>query len=115
MILGNCAASSAQYRDKILKLSLLDLIIKVCKETTDKQIFKMGVWAASNLCRGTPRPPLMYVEKAIPFFCWVIRTETNKEILYDAFWAMAHLSVHGSQIQTIISTGVLPSLLHYVE
>lgn len=54
--IGNIAADQTEYRDRALKCGALNSLINIVENSQNKQTFKNGVWAITNLCRGSPHP-----------------------------------------------------------
>jgi len=91
--LGNIAADSPGLRDRLIASGALPPLLKVVEdpEVTQK-VIKEGTYAISTLCRGRPLPPVEKVESAIPTLCKVIKSQTDKEVLTDAAWALSYLT-----------------------
>jgi len=99
----------------ILDLGGLDPLLHIVNTTPNKAIIKHGTWAISNLCRGKPLPELEKVEKATPTMAAVMKRETDPDVLTDAAWALSYLSRVESKLEAVVSTGVVPSLVQYLE
>lgn len=95
--LGNIAGDLV-FRDVVIKEAGKLIIDKILNTSDSKsQIFKNGIWAISNLCRGKPRPNLEVLKYAIPIFARVLKefnSENSEEIdeLSDSLWALSYLS-----------------------
>ena len=62
--MGNIAADQTLYRDKILKLGGMNALITIVENTPSKATVKNGIWAMTNLCRGTPYPNYDMIKNA---------------------------------------------------
>src|SRR5688572_9497029 len=99
----------------ILNVGGLDALLQAVNRTSNHLIIKNGIWTITNLCRGKPLPPVSLVESCIPTLCAAIKRETDTEILTDAAWGLTYISKNEAQIQQIINTGIIPSLINLVE
>lgn len=92
--LGNIAADSTKYRDKILLLGAMDPLIKIISTTENKYQIRNGAWTITNLVRGYPSPKYDLIKPALPLIAKVVRTEliSDKEVLSDCIWALSYLT-----------------------
>lgn len=63
----------------------------------NSQIFRNGVWAIANLCRGKPRPNLEILKEAIPIWAKVLREynaerDEDVELLVESLWALSYIA-----------------------
>lgn len=72
-------------------------------------------WAASNLCRGKPSPPIESVAPIFPFLLNRLK-DSDEEAKLDACFAVSYLS-DGSdeQIQAILDAGFLPPIIEILS
>jgi len=114
--LGNIAGDCHQFRKLVLEANALDALIHLVSNTNKNNIIKHGIWALSNLCRGRPLPKFDSVRAAIPIFVKALQNAADPETLTDASWALYHLSDgEGPEIQTVLETGVVPTLAKLLE
>ena len=94
---------------------LIDLINKA-KQHKDDAMVKSGIWALSNLCRGTPLPPFHKRKDALPVFSRALQEESDLEVLSDASWCLLHMvSEDNPPIDSLVNTGIIPSLIRHLE
>jgi importin subunit alpha-1 len=99
----------------ILDQGTLDHIVQILATTEDHWLIKDATWALSNLCRGNPEPQPSKVSGAIPVLCGIVKMGTNSEAIFEAARALVSISQAESQIQAVIATGVVPSLIKYLK
>ena len=93
----------------------LEPLISILSTTQDLEVIKDTTFAISNLCRGKPPPHAQLMSQAIPVLCAVIKKETDLNTLLDAVFALGGLSEAETQIQAVIATGVVPSLIKHLQ
>ena len=86
--MGNIAGDSIN-RDIVINHGGLQALLKAV-DPSDAGFY--GTMAISYLCRVRPLPSLEKTRSAIPFFCKIIVSQTDPDILIHAIWALSHLS-----------------------
>lgn len=86
----------------VLKCGAIDPLVKLLSECNDDIIFKNGIWALSNMCRGTPPPKFEIVYKAIGPFVEAIKSFKDSEMLVEASWGLCYLSGKYMEIARLI-------------
>lgn len=99
----------------LLNQGTLEYIVKILATTEDNSIIKDATWVLLNLCRGKPAPEPSKVSAAIPVLCGVIKMDANPETTFDALLALRAISEAKTQIQAIIATGVITSLIKHLK
>jgi len=54
--LGNIASDSSFNRDAVIRKGAIPNLIDVVRKSQVDELIEPGLWALSNLCRGTPIP-----------------------------------------------------------
>jgi len=77
-------------------------------------------WAISNLCRGTPTPPLEQIGIFIKPFVHALNgcEEGNlgNDIKCDAAWGLSYIAGGGTEyIDAVMKEGAVPLLMHLVH
>lgn len=69
-------------------------------------------WTVSNLCRGSPTPPLATLLPVFPVVAALVHSDTEPSVLTDACWALSYLSDGtDDRIQAVIETNVTRRLV----
>ena len=61
----------------MLRYGGLDGTTHVVESTENPKMIKCGVWALTNLCRGTPIPEQNFTKPATPILCQIIQTQSD--------------------------------------
>jgi hypothetical protein len=72
--IGNIAGDCVKFRDLILTKGGLNLLIKVCENSSNKNVIRQSAWAMSNLCRGSPAPKYELIKLGISTIAKIILT-----------------------------------------
>ena len=69
--LGNIASDCKERRDDIIRAGGVHNLVELLSNPPENKlgIEKIGCWALSNLCKGSPLPKYNDVEDAIPLLC----------------------------------------------
>ena len=75
--LGNLASECIKHRDDIIKAGGVANLVELLSNPPENklEIEKIGCWALSNLCRGSPLPKYNDIEAAIQLLCHYIKSE----------------------------------------
>ena len=74
------------------------------------------VWTISNLCRGTPSPPMHVTAPVVMPFVELLDQPISVAAKTDVLWALAYLSDGEEQkIDLVVGTGVAPKLIRLLE
>jgi len=117
--LANISADNVNFRDTILQGGAIGPLVKIMEEALSEEnlkLIKEGNWLLATLCQRKPEPPYEEVKDALSIFAKVILSQTDDMILKDALWSLQCLS-HGDEerIQPVLDTGVVPSLVKFLE
>ncbi|CAD8089844.1 unnamed protein product [Paramecium primaurelia] len=109
--LANISGDNVQFRDMLLQKGIIEPLIKLANryKTETSEIFKTIMWAISNLARGKPTTKI-YQKELIYILSDIINSIEDEELLIDACWGLSYLSEQESQINTLISYGVVDKL-----
>eukprot|EP01017_Pseudomicrothorax_dubius_P045276 TRINITY_DN7808_c0_g1_i1.p1 TRINITY_DN7808_c0_g1~~TRINITY_DN7808_c0_g1_i1.p1 ORF type:complete len:495 (-),score=95.21 TRINITY_DN7808_c0_g1_i1:94-1578(-) len=90
--LGNVCGESLIYRDQLLAMGIIDLVLEILgSQICEYKILKTLVWLTSNLVRGRPYPPEREVLRLLPVLAQTIHME-SEDILSDVMWSISYLS-----------------------
>jgi importin subunit alpha-6/7 len=134
--LGNIAGESVDYRDLVLAsgaLPILSAIEVVCfpiltithlrlltpkssLQSTPRSVLQTVTWTISNLCRGTPAPPVDVVQVVFPSLLQRLIGDDDEAKSY-ACWALSYLCYEdtSSLIDTILKMGCLQPIVTIFE
>ena len=116
--IGNIAADQTIYRDKILKSGGMNALINIVENTPSKNNVKNGVWAMTNLCRGSPYPNYDLVKNATDILAKAIQSGiiTSRDIISDCCWSLSFMCEGPkSRIERVMNTGVMPVFFKYAR
>lgn len=88
-------------------------LINLVTNTENEELQKNTIWAICNLCRGSPRAPLMYVAQAIPLLCKAALTQRlPDEIQGDCYLSISSMTqIREDQARPVVEEGLLPLLI----
>ena len=112
--LANIAADCPKYRDAVLAKRGLEVILKVMEETKSADMLRQGVWALSNLCRGTPKPKYSQIKNAIPVLGSLVMSGMLQDSeVVTALWSIANnTEAQKTKIQELVNIkGFIPHLI----
>lgn len=116
--IGNIAADQTLYRDRILKAGGMKALIAIVESSPSKLVLKNGIWAITNLCRGTPYPNYELIKNATEVLAKALISNlvTSKEIISDCCWSLSYMCEGPkSRIERVMHTGVLPVFFKYAR
>jgi importin subunit alpha-1 len=116
--LGNIAGASPIYRDLLLERGVLTELAHIPERLGDRGIpltlRRHMTWAISNLCRGTPAPPLSGVASALPYLAAMLQYP-DSEVVTDAMWSLSYISDGtNDRISAVLAHGVLPGIMYHL-
>lgn len=110
--LGNVAGDGAALRDIVLSHGALPMLLANITQPASLSLLRNCTWSLSNFCRGKPAPPLPQIAPALTVLGEVIKTQTDKDTIADAAWALSYISDGDDQrIQAVVDLGVVPFLV----
>jgi len=117
--LGNIGGDNAEFRDYILKSNVLAPLIEIVDKSGDEKVIKHGIWALSNLARGSPLPKFELVKSTIPIFSKVLQETDDLQTLVDAAWAMVYLSDgkndSKNRVDLVLETKICHGLVRHIS
>mmetsp|Transcript_5325 Transcript_5325/g.13212 ORF Transcript_5325/g.13212 Transcript_5325/m.13212 type:complete len:513 (-) Transcript_5325:109-1647(-) len=109
--LGNIAGESADFRDRVLQHGALESVLTVLRECEKPGVIRHATWTLSNLCRGSPPPPMEAARPALGAFANLLHS-ADASILSDSCWALASITAIGvDSIAMVIQAGVCRKLV----
>lgn len=110
--LGNIAGDSAECRDYVINLGMLQPVLELLKQLPRLSMTKNLVWALSNLCRGkNPPPDFSKVSACLPVLGRLLFVN-DADVVADSCWALSYLSDGPNEkIQAVIDSGVCRRLV----
>lgn len=110
--LGNIIGDGPQCRDLVIKLGVVEPLLKFISPNIPMSFLRNVTWVIVNLCRSKDPPPSEdTIRQILPALAFLIQnTDTN--ILVDTVWAISYLTDAGnSVIQLVIDAGFVPYLV----
>jgi hypothetical protein len=119
LALGNIAGHSLIYRDLLLERGVLTELTHIPGRLGDGgmplKLQRNMTWTISNLCRGTPAPPLSGVAYVLPYLAAMIQYP-DREVVINALWALSYISDGtNDRIAAVLAHGVLPVIIHHLS
>ncbi|KAF2076192.1 hypothetical protein CYY_002492 [Polysphondylium violaceum] len=108
--IGNIAGDSPKYRDEALYLGVLEPLVETAQKTNTVGILRRLSWTISNLCRGTPQPPLHMVLPCLGTLRNMVYI-ADDEVLIDSIWAVSYITSNNEGIQCIIDLGIVHRMI----
>jgi len=90
-------------------------LLQIINTTSNKNIYKKATQIIPTLCLGKTLRLLGLVEITIPTVIKIIQRETDLEIVTSAVSAIFYTFKTKSEIQKLVETGVIPSLVSYLK
>ncbi len=110
--LGNIIGDGPQCRDLVIKLGVVEPLLKFINPSIPMSFLRNVTWVIVNLCRSKDPPPSEdTIKQLLPALAFLIQnTDTN--ILVDTVWAISYLTDAGNNIiQLVIDAGFVPYLV----
>lgn len=114
--IGNLAGESPSIRDQCLRAGAMEGLIAAVGRCSDVSTLRNIVWSMSNLCRGSPAPPIASVSPAIPVLAGILNSTSDESSVADACWALSFIAQgYDEAIDTILMTGIAPLLVSLLK
>jgi len=105
--LGNIAGEGPALRDLILQESALQSLLLNLVNPQNMSLLENVVWTISNLCRGTPSPPIEMTAPVIYPLVSLLDQPISDGAKVDILWALSYLSDGDEQkIELVLGSGV---------
>lgn len=115
--IGNIAADSSSCRNMILEGPTLQFLGKIVIDSQVLSLVKQGCWAASNICRTKPTPPLGKVQILLPGLAKGLMLHKElKDIASDILWSFAFVTENSHEgIETMIKLDIFPLVINFAR
>ncbi|KAI5185958.1 hypothetical protein NEHOM01_1181 [Nematocida homosporus] len=112
--LGNISGDGEEARDLVIRGGVTEPLLGLIGMAMNNRETFLGflknlIWALSNTNRGrNPPAPFEHMQMSLPAVVTLIRTESNPDILADAFWALSYICDAGvPQANLVLETGII--------
>ncbi|KAA0170934.1 hypothetical protein FNF28_01212 [Cafeteria roenbergensis] len=114
--IGNIAGDCARLRDACLSQGAAEAMARgMSSESASIAMTRNGVWAASNLVRGKPKPSLSSIAPLLPCLARCLLSD-DAEVLADASWGFSYISDGPNDgIEAVIECGVVHRMVGLLE
>jgi len=106
---GNIAGE-VKFRDEVLNNGIISYLIEVAQKSNTLAVLRNLCWTLSNLCRGTPPPPLHMVIPCLSVISTMIYHEDD-EIVIDSLWALSYITATNEGIQCVVDSGLVKRIV----
>lgn len=110
--IGNLAGEGAGCRNVALENGAMQGLLNLLVDPSQPlNVLRNATWAASNLCRCKPQPPLESVVGALPVFAQLLHHQ-DSQLVIDAAWGISYISDGPEErVQAVLEVGVLPTIV----
>lgn len=112
--LGNIARNCTKFRDYVLSLGALKILLKIVSESTKLSTIRVCAFAISNFCKQKPLPKYKFTSAAIPILIKLLHSD-DVEVLSNVCWALAGLSDGSNECADIINANCVPRLVRLLR
>lgn len=110
--IGNIAGESHTSRNKCLRDGAMEGLIEAVSRCSAVSTLRNITWSISNLCRGSPAPPIESVSPAIPVLARILNGTSDESTNADGCWALSNIAEGSDEaIDMILMTGIASHLV----
>jgi importin subunit alpha-6/7 len=108
MVADNC-----ELRDRFINEGVIPKIANILDNALPGTLLvRNGSYTLSNLCRGSPPPIFLKIQRALSSLAKILIENDNEDIILDVSRAFCYISDQGGEtIPFILETGCLPRLV----
>jgi len=114
LAVGNITCDLYPHRNNALSCGILDVLGKVVQRGPRVGVLRSLGWTLTNLCKGTPPPPLNMLLPALGILGYLIKYH-DEEVFVNAVQTLSYLTITQEGAQCIIESEFFTPLLRLMK
>lgn len=113
LLLGNIIGDGAGLRDMVLKMGLMDPLVRLLEKMCTLSFLRNLSWVFVNICRNkNPPPPIEVSRQLVPVLAYMLDHYEDDNIMIDVVWTTSYITDHGNaSIQLVIESGIVAKII----